>query len=233
MSPVPARPLSAIKLYRGVSIYQVKGSQNWSVRIWDSERQQYVVKATGEDSVARAREFAKNHALSLLKEECAVEREFTFRHFAIKCLTKNSSLATKGERNSNYARVIAWAIQNDDWGLVRKFGEKDVRTIKTPDVQRYLEELSRKRTHLSSSTKNTILAAFRNVLKVARDEGGIDRIQILLAQSNAATPDPFFAFIRSSRRTTTFTRRCWKPPNRWQKKMSLFGAFLSPTNFMT
>jgi hypothetical protein len=55
MSPVRARPLSALKLYRGVSIYQVKGSQNWYVRIWDSERQQYVVKATGEDSVARAR----------------------------------------------------------------------------------------------------------------------------------------------------------------------------------
>jgi hypothetical protein len=200
--------MGAIKLYRGVSIYQVKGSQNWYVRVWESERHRYIVKATGESSVARAREFAKSHALSLQKEKQQVEREFTFRHFAIKCLAKNTSLATKGERNSNYARVIAWAIQNEDWGLVRKFGEKDIRAIKTPDVQRYLEELSRKRAHLSSSTKNTILAAFRNVLKVARDDGLIDRFRIPLAQGSATILDPSFAFIHSSRNTTTCTRRC-------------------------
>jgi hypothetical protein len=194
MSATQTRPMGAIKLYQGVSIYQVAGSQNWYVRVWDRERQKYIVKATGESSVIKAREVARDYALSLLKQERRVEREFTFRHFAIKCLNKNSTLSVKGDRNSTYARVIAWAIQNEDWGLVRKFGEKDVRLIKTPDVQRYFEDLSKKRPHLSSSTKNTILAAFRNVMKVARDEGAIDRLPDTPRTRQRDNPRPFFRF---------------------------------------
>jgi hypothetical protein len=50
--------MGAIKLYRGVSIYQVDGSQNWYVRIWNREKQRYIVKATGQTSAAKAREVA-------------------------------------------------------------------------------------------------------------------------------------------------------------------------------
>jgi hypothetical protein len=56
---------------------------------------------------------------------------------------------------------------------MRKFGLRDVREIKTRDFQEYIEDLSRKRPDLTPSTKNTILATFRNVLKVARDDGVI------------------------------------------------------------
>ena len=167
MSAAPRKAKAAIKLYRGVSIYQVEGSQNWYVRVWDREKQRYVVKTTGETSSVKAREAAKDFALHLLKSERQVDREFTFKHFAIKCLSQNSNLVSKGERNGNYARVIKWAVQNNDWGLVKHFGQKDVRSIKTTDFQTYVENLSRKRPELSSSTKNTILAAFRNVLKIA------------------------------------------------------------------
>src|ERR1700686_2904908 len=73
-------------------------------------------------------------------------------------------------------RVITWVIQNEDWGLMRKFGPRDVREIKTRDFQEYIEDLSRKRPDLSPSTKNTILAAFRNVLKIARDDDVLDRL---------------------------------------------------------
>ena len=168
--------MGAIKIYRGVSIYQVDGSQNWYLRIWNREKQRYIVKATGQTSAVKARELARSHALTLLKDEPLVDREFTFRHFAIKCISKNQSLVGKGERNGNYGRVITWVIQNEDWGLMRKFGPRDVRKIKTRDFQDYIEDLSRKRPDLSPSTKNTILAAFRNVLKIARDDGVLDRL---------------------------------------------------------
>jgi hypothetical protein len=39
--------MNAIKLYRGVSIYKVEGSENWYVCVWDRERQRYIVKTTG------------------------------------------------------------------------------------------------------------------------------------------------------------------------------------------
>jgi len=50
--------MGAIKIYRGVSIYQVDGSQNWYLRIWNREKQRYIVKATGQTSAVKARELA-------------------------------------------------------------------------------------------------------------------------------------------------------------------------------
>jgi hypothetical protein len=186
--------MGAIKLYRGVSIYQVDGSKNWYVRIWNREKQRYVVKATGQTSAAKAREVALSHALTLLKDEPVVDPEFTFRHFAIKCISKNLALVGKGERNANYGRVITWVIQNEDWGLMRKFGPRDIRQIKTRDFQDYIEDLSRKRPDLTPSTKNTILAAFRNVLKIARDDGVIDRLPDTPRTKQKDNPRPFFRF---------------------------------------
>jgi hypothetical protein len=72
--------LSAIKVYRGVSIYKVRGSRYWYCRVWDRDKKRYIVKGTGETSVIGAREVAKDYALSLLKTERAVERKFTFNH---------------------------------------------------------------------------------------------------------------------------------------------------------
>ena len=194
MSSAAPKPKGAIKLYRGVSIYQVEGSQNWYVRVWDKERQRNIVKTTGVRTAVKAREIAKEFALELLKADRAVDREFTFRHFAIKCLSQNSRLVGKGERNNDYARVIKWAIQNEDWGLVRHFGQKDVRTLRTHDFRNYIEALGRKRPHLSASTKNTILAAFRNVLKVARDDGVIERVPDTPRTKQHDNPRPFFRF---------------------------------------
>jgi hypothetical protein len=186
--------MGAIQLYRGVSIYQVKGSKNWYVRIWDRHRKRYVVKATGQTSAISARQVAQSHALSLLQAEPVVEAQFSFRHFAIKCISKSQELASKGERNANYARTIIWAIQNEDWGLVRKFGHRDVRQIKTKDFQDYIEDLSQKRPDLSPSTKGSISAAFRNVLKIARDEGVIDRLPDTPRTKQRDNPRPFFRF---------------------------------------
>jgi hypothetical protein len=93
--------MNAIKLYPGVSIYKVEGSENWYVRVWDSERQRYIVKTTGARTAIKAREIAKEFALELLRSERPVERQFTFRHFATKCLSDSSALVAKGERKQH------------------------------------------------------------------------------------------------------------------------------------
>ena len=133
---------SAIKIYRGVSIYKVRGSQYWYVRVWDRDRKRYIVKGTGETSVIGAREVAKDYALSLLKTERAVDREFTFHHFAIKCLSqKHRAWSRKAIRNIGYLKAIRWSLQNADWGLLKWFGQKDVRKITTRDFNDYMEHL--------------------------------------------------------------------------------------------
>ena len=186
--------LPAIKIYRGVSIYKVNGSQYWYVRVWDKERQKYIVKGTGETSAIAAREVAKDYALSLLKQDRTVEREFTFRYFAVRLLAKANVQAEKGERNLGYVKSIRWAIQNEDWGLVRKLGQKDVRKITTRDFRDYIDDLTKSRPELSSSTKNTIMAAFRNVMKEAREEGAIDDVPETPRSKQKDNPRPFFRF---------------------------------------
>jgi hypothetical protein len=186
--------LKAIKVYRGVSIYKVRGSQYWYVRVWDRAKRRYIVKGTGETSIIAAREVAKDYALSLLKVEQAVEREFTFRYFAIKCLSKNYGLAEGGDRNIGYVKAIKWSIQNADWGLLKWFGSKDVRKITTRDFLDYIDHVTEARPELSSSTKNTIMAAFRNVLKMAREEGAISIIPDTPRAKQRDNPRPFFRF---------------------------------------
>jgi len=51
----PESDLKAVKIYKGLSIYKVRGSQYWYLRLWDSDRKKYLVKSTGETSRIEAR----------------------------------------------------------------------------------------------------------------------------------------------------------------------------------
>jgi hypothetical protein len=185
---------SAINLYKGLSIYKVGGSSKWYVRIWDRRTKKYLVKSTGEDSSIKARAAAQELALSLLRSEPLIERRYTFRHFALKLLHKARLQGKSGDRSDGYVKSIHWAIQNEDWGLLRHFGEMDVRTLKTNTYQDYITQLGKKRPDLSSSSKNTLMAAFRNVLKIARDEGVIDNVPATPRARVKDNPRPFFRF---------------------------------------
>jgi len=52
-----------------------------------------------------------------------------------------SRLEAGGERHIGTVKAIEWAIQNDDFGLLKRFGAKDVRKIKTRDYTEYMTEL--------------------------------------------------------------------------------------------
>ena len=185
---------TAINLYKGLSIYKVAGSIKWYVRIWDRRTKKYLVKSTGEDSSIKARAVAQELALSMLRSEPLIESRFTFRHFALKLLHKSRLQGKAGDRSDGYVKSIHWAVQNEDWGLLRHFGEMDVRTLKTNTYQDYITDLGKKRPDLASSSKNTLMAAFRNVLKIARDEGVIDNIPATPRVKIKDNPRPFFRF---------------------------------------
>lgn len=185
---------SAINIYRGLSIYKVKNSKNWQMRVWDRKRKRYVTRSTGEPSAIEAKKVAVEYGLTLLQSERLVETEFTFKHYAIKFLNQSRQRVAKQERSEGYYKSSLWAIQNEDWGLVREFGDKDVRKLRTVDYQNYINRLSEKRPDVTASTKNTLMAAFRNVLKVARDEGVIDVIPSTPRVRQRDNPRPFFRF---------------------------------------
>ena len=96
----------AIKLYKGLSIYRVKGSPFWYARIWDRRSKKYVVKSTGEESSLMARDVAQDLALSLLKKEKVVEAKYTFKHFALKMLHTMQREAQLGNKSAGYVRYL-------------------------------------------------------------------------------------------------------------------------------
>jgi hypothetical protein len=185
---------SAIRLYQGLSIYRVENSTKWYVRVWDRKRKKYIVKSTGEDSAVKAKVLAQELALSLLKAEKPVEREFTFFNFALKLLHQSRLQQTSGDRSKGYVKALHWAIQNEDWGLLRFFGEKDVRQIRTQTYQEYMADLAKRRPDMTASTRNTLMATLRNVLKIARDEGVIDAVPETPRSRVKDNPRPFFRF---------------------------------------
>lgn len=189
-----AKTPSAIRLYQGVSVYRVENSKKWYVRVWDRSTKKYIVKSTGEESAIKAKALAQELALSLLKAEKPVEREFTFRHFALKLLHRSRLRHQSGDMSKGYVKAIHWGIQNEDWGLLRFLGEKDVRQIRTQTYQEYMTYLSKRRPDITASTRNTLMATLRNVLKIARDEGVIDFVPETPRSKVKDNPRPFFRF---------------------------------------
>jgi hypothetical protein len=168
--------------------------------VWDSDKKKYVVKAIRETSRIEARKVAIELARDGTQSRKPIERQFTFEHFATKALVNHKALVDDGQRNIGIVKAIEWALQNSEWGLVKRFGAKDIRKIKTRDYDEYMTELTKRRPDLSSSSKNSIMSAFRNVLKVARDEGVIDDLPATPRAKQQDNPRPFFSILSCSRK---------------------------------
>jgi hypothetical protein len=122
------------------------------------------------------------------------EPEYSFKYYAGRYIEKARGKAARGELNANYVRTATVALDNDDWGLVRHFAKRDVRELKTRDWQLFIEKIAARRPDLSSSTRNTLMAAFRNVMKVVRDDGLIDVVPNTPRVTIRDNPRPFFRF---------------------------------------
>lgn len=183
-----------ITIHRGLAIYKVNASPYWQARIRDPRIRRYVVRSTEETSRIKAKQVARELAFDLLGAEKRVEREYTFRYYATRLMAKGERLVANGERNANYVRTTKLFLDQSEWGLVKAFGHRDIRDLKTRDYQEFMDGLSRKRPDLSTSTRNMLTASFRNVLKVARDDGVIDSIPSTPRTRQRDNPRSYFPF---------------------------------------
>jgi hypothetical protein len=152
------------------------------------------VRSTKETSRLTARLVAEEIAADLTSRKKAVPREFTFKHYAAQFIEKGRRLVAEGERNANYMRSTRLSLDNDAWGLMKHFAERDVRELATRDYHQFMNDLAKRRPDLSTSTRNLLLATFRNVLKVARDEGVIDALPSTPRTRQKDKPRSFFRF---------------------------------------
>ena len=183
-----------IRIRRGLALYQTYASPFYFARILDARNQRYKVRSTKEtNALKRARSLTnmriRSQVAMLLRTESSASRPMPTASFR-----RDNSSQRSGERNKNYIRTTRLFLDNDNWGLVRHFGTRDVRDLTTRDWQLFIEKLSRKRSDLSSSTRNMLMATFRNVLKVARDDGLIDVVPATPRQRQKDNPRSFFRF---------------------------------------
>jgi hypothetical protein len=183
-----------IKLRRGLALYQTYASPFYFARILDPRSHRYKVRSTKEKSRIEARRVAEELAYEICRKDAPALREFSFKTYGQRLIQKGQQLADSGERNKNYIRTTKLFLDNDDWGLVRHFGTRDVRELTTRDWQLFIEGLGRKRPDLSTSTRNMLMATFRNVLKVARDDGIIDVVPATPRVRQKDNPRAFFRF---------------------------------------
>ena len=183
-----------IKIQRGIAIYKTHASPFWNARIRNSKTGKYIVRSTKEKSSIKARIAAVDLASDLLTKRSAVPEEFSFKHYATRFIAKGQTLADRGDRNENYIRTARIFLDNDEWGLMREFSDHDVREIKTRQYQQFMDSVAKRRPDLSPSTRNGLSATFRNVLKVARDDGVIDQVPATPRTPHKENPRPFFRF---------------------------------------
>ena len=184
----------AKKVSNGVSIYRVKNSPFWIARVWDRRKRKYKTRSTKETSVLEAKAVAQELAISIFKAQPVVDTEYRFAAFAKKFLHRSRIQAKAKELNGNYVKTMHWAVTNEDWGLYEYFKEEDVRELRTHHWQQYLMWVEKKRAGLSASTKNTLTATFRNVLKIAQEEGVIGNLPQTSRVKMKDNPRPFFRF---------------------------------------
>ena len=183
-----------IVVHKGIAIYKTHASPYWFARIRDPQLKKYVVRSTKEKSRVKAREVAQELAQDILSKQKATPKEYSFKYYATRFLEKGRRLAATGERNANYIRTAGTVLDNKQWGLMKHFQDADVRTLRTRHWAEYLDELAKKRPDLKPSTKNMLGATFRNVLKVARDDGIIDAVPETPRTRQKDNPRPFFRF---------------------------------------
>jgi hypothetical protein len=183
-----------IRLQPGIAIYKTHASPFWNVRIRNSRTKRYVVRSTKEKSRIKARAAALELASDLLSNRPVVPQEFTFKYYATRFLERARGLVAQGQRNKDYIRSAVLFLDNDEWGLMKEFGEQDVRLIKARHFQTFMDSVAKKRPDLSPSTRNSLSATFRNVLKVVSNDGVIDQVPATPRTPHVDNPRPFFRF---------------------------------------
>jgi len=183
-----------IKIRRGLAIYKTHASPYWFARILDPNTKKYLVRSTKETSRLPARKVAEELDADLKGQQRLVPREFSFKYYATRFIEKGRRLVATGDRNANYIRTAQLFLDNDEWGLMKTFAAQDIRELRTRHFFEFMDALAKKRPDLSTSTRNMLGATFRNVLKVARDDGVIDDVPDTPRTRQKDNPRAFFRF---------------------------------------
>ncbi len=179
---------------RGVAIYKTHASPFWQARIWDGRTKKNTVRSSHETSKIKARQFAEDLAMTLRGSTPAIAKKLTFDHYCKLLVQKGDRQVKRGERNANYVKTIQTFLEHKQWGLRKLLGHRDIREIGTKDYLDLMGQMTQNYPDLAASTLNMMTATFRNVLRVALEEGVIGSVPTTPRQKQKDNPRPFFQF---------------------------------------
>jgi site-specific recombinase XerD len=182
------------KIRRGLSVYKTDASPYWYARIWLSGERKYLVRSTKETSRLAAEEVAEE-LLNDIKQKRfvdAVPKERLFIHYADMLVKEQRRIAGK-TKSKRFAIDDESILHRKGDGVVDYFGRRDVSSITTGDIRKYLNFLDDRRDKpLAPSTKNRQMIVIRKVLRLAYEHGIIDNIPLTPKIAIKDNPRPSF-----------------------------------------
>ena len=188
-----------ITIRRGLAIYKIGASPYWQCRVRIPGNRRYKTCSTKETTRLEARRVA-DEIYDTVRQQNAVAmvpKEFAFETFAHKLIKKQYELAKIGVVSLRLAKGDEGIILNKTTGLLKFFGGRDIRQVRSRDVNVYLQSVKETRVEpFAFTTYSNRISCLRKVFKIARDEAVIDTIpdtpRPFKKQDN---PRPFFRFF--------------------------------------
>lgn len=193
---------------KGLSLYKVNRSPYWFVRIWVGGEKKHIVRSTKETSRLVAEEVAEKFFQDLKTKRFVdgVPRKLTFINYAEMLIDEQKRLSGK-TKNERFSRDDEKIINRKGDGLSDYFGRKDISSITTTDIRKYLNHLDDQRDKpLAPSTKNKHTTVIRKIFRLAYESGVIEQIPLIPMVSIKDNPRPSFTedeykkFLKTTRK---------------------------------
>lgn len=191
----------------GLAVYQTGRSPFWQLRLWDNNAKRYVRRSTKETSRLEAIEAAEEFADSYRRKadpNQAVKKDRSFEAYAKKFDAFNKA---KGGNPRSYSDAHKILYREGD-GLISYFGKYDVGKITSGEMRDFLVHLdSRREQPLANSTKAKQCMMVRQVLRLAFEDGLIDRVPEAPKLMTVDKPRVTFS-EREYKKLMTVARQC-------------------------
>ena len=185
-----------INVRRGLAIYKVKASPFYRVRVWIPSQKKRVVKTTKAtvraEAIAIAEELMNAMGSRGILNDVPAAR--TFRSFSDKLVLNEKARGERGEISKRLWTVTKFYLEHKKWGVLKRFGDRDIGTIQTKDYHIYLDWVRQQDSSLAPSTMNHIASNFAKVMKVAVLDGAIENAPATPRVRRKDNPRPFFHF---------------------------------------
>ena len=160
----------------GLAVYQTGRSPFWQLRLWDNASKRYVRRSTKEssriDAIEAAEEFADSYRRKADPNQ-AVKKDRSFESYAKRFDAFNKAKNGNARSYSDGRKIL---YRKGD-GLISHFGKHDVAKITSGMMRDFLVHLdSRREQPLANSTKAKQCMMVRQVLRLAFEDGLIDKI---------------------------------------------------------